>query len=213
VFVDKPIIQYPIAAAREAGLFDRIIASTDDRHVAEIAREAGAEIPFERPAELANDYATTAAVLTHAIQWLNANGPEVTHACGIYATAPFLRATDLRAGFELLRDNDAASVVPVATFESSIYRALEKNPDGTLRMLYPEHELTRTNDLPETFRDSGQFYWLNARAFLKSGGIFGSTALPLILPRHRVHDLDTMEDWETAERYFSADRLRVQQEN
>ena len=104
-FADKPVIQYSIEVAREAGIFDRIITSTDSDQIAEVAQAAGAEIPFRRPAELADDHTPTADVLIHAIRWLNRFGSEVRYACGIYPTAPFLRAADLRAGLELLRDS------------------------------------------------------------------------------------------------------------
>jgi pseudaminic acid cytidylyltransferase len=203
-FAGRPIIAWSIEAARNCGLFDRIIVSTDSAEIGAAARQCGAETPFVRPAALADDFTTTAAVVEHAVGWLREHDEAVNSVCCIYATAPFIRPEDLRSGYELLVNRGVSSVFPVTSYPSSIFRALKIEADGHLAMMWPEHELTRSNDLPEAYHDAGQFYWLDAAAFLRSGRIYGHDALPVILPRCLVQDIDTPEDWHLAELMYEA---------
>ena len=202
-FAGRPIIAWSIAAARESGLFSRIIVSTDSPEIAAVAREYGAETPFLRPAAIADDFTTTAAVVHHAIEWLKAHDALPEHVCCLYATAPFVTAETLQAGFALLRQSGAASAFPVTAFPASVFRALTINEQGRLAMLWPEHELTRSNDLPPAYHDAGQFYWLKTQAFMRSGKIYDDAA-PLVIPRWQVQDIDTLEDWRMAELLFAA---------
>lgn len=200
-FCGQPIINYTIQAALVCqDVFDRVIVTTDSEEIAEIARHAGAEVPFMRPAELADDFTYTASVLEHAILELEkVYGAKLDKVCCLYATAPFLRAQDLRQGFKLLESKQVSSVFSVTTFPFPIFRALKIDEKGSLEMCWPEHELTRSNDLPETYHDAGQFYWLDAQTFMQEKRMYGKDALPVILPRILVQDIDSPEDWETAE--------------
>lgn len=208
-FAGKPIIAYSIEAATASGLFDRVIVSTDSDEIAQVARNYGAETPFRRPEALADDFATTAVVVEHALAWLLEAGNPVRYLCCIYATAPFVRVKDLKAGYMLLEGRGVSSVFPVTTYGSSIFRALKIAEDGHLVMVWPEHELTRSNDLPETYHDAGQFYWLAAETFMEKRKMYGDDALPLILPRYLVQDIDTEEDWQLAELMYEALSRRV----
>ncbi|MBW8015825.1 MAG: pseudaminic acid cytidylyltransferase [Planctomycetes bacterium] len=203
-FAGKPIINYSIEAAIESDLFTRIIVSTDSEEIADIAIRAGAEVPFIRPEALSDDHTPTAPVLEHAINWLNGHGEKVNNCCCIYAAAPFVTSKSIEAGFSLLSQSEASSVFTVTTFESCIFRGLSVSDDGRLKMLWPENELKRTQDFAEVYHDAGQLYWLDSKKFLESKKLFSEYALPLILPRHLVQDIDTPEDWETAEFIFEA---------
>lgn len=203
-FAGKPMIAWPIAAARESGVFDRIVVSTDDPEIAAVARQSGAEAPFVRPVELSNDHVGTTAVIRHAIEWLDARGPPVDFACCIYATAPFVQAADLRLGLTLLRDSDAAYVFSVTSFASPIQRAIRINAAGRVEMFHPEYFNIRSQDLEEAYHDAGQFYWGRARSFVDDVRIFSIQSLPLVLPRYQVQDIDTPDDWKRAELMFQA---------
>jgi len=203
-FLGKPIISYSIAAAQSSGLFDRIVVSTDSKEIADVALKFGAEVPFMRPADLADDFTTTAPVLLHALKWLMENGNPVQYACCIYATAPFVRPVYLKEGFNTITEKGVSSVFSVTTFPFPIFRALKINEEGHMQMFWPEHELTRSNDLPEAYHDAGQFYWLNCKAFFEDPRLYGRDALPVLLPRYMVQDIDTLEDWEAAEHLFKA---------
>lgn len=203
-FCGKPMIAWSIEAAHQSGSFDRIIVSTDDEEIAEVARLHGAEVPFIRPAELSNDYVGTIPVIRHAVEAINAQGPTVSQACCLYATAPFVRADDLRQGQALLRDMGADYVFSATSYAFPIQRAMRLTENGHAEMFNPEHFNTRSQDLEHAFHDAGQFYWGLADAWMEGRQIFCIGSLPMLLPRHRVQDIDTPEDWMRAEWLFKA---------
>ena len=198
-FRELPMIAWSIRAAQLAGCFDRIIISTEDEQIAGIARNHGAEVPFMRPKELADDYTTTQAVIGHAINWFESNGLELDAICCIYPTAPFVQPEDLAKGLQILESDPKDSFVFTATsFSFPIQRAVEIDKSGRTRMFYPEFFKTRSQDLKEAFHDAGQFYWAQPQVWLRSKNLF-EDGKPLILPRWRVQDIDTEEDWKRAE--------------
>ena len=201
-FCGKPIIGWPIEAALNSKCFDRIIVSTDDAEIAEVARVYGAETPFVRPAELSNDHAGTIPVVAHAIQWLQANENPVGKACCIYATAPFVLATDLRLGLEILESSGADYAFSVTSFPFPIQRAVRITTENRVQMFQPQHFNTRSQDLEEAWHDAGQFYWGASSAWLSNKPVFSEDAAPVVLPRFRVQDIDTLEDWQRAENMF-----------
>ena len=203
-FVGKPIIAYSIAAARTSGLFSRIIVSTDSQMIARVAKEFGSEVPFIRPAELSDDFTDTSAVILHTLNWLEENDALPDYFCCIYATAPLIQVKSIRVGLGRLRQEDAISAFSVTSFPYSILRALKIDDNGCLKMFWPEHKTTRSNDLPEAYHDAGQFYWAHTQRFLKERTFFSSKAIPIVLPRHLVQDIDTPEDWEVAEYMYKA---------
>ena len=203
-FCGRPIIAYSISAARESGLFDHIVVSTDDEEIASVARECGATTPFIRPNEIADDFTGTNAVAKHAVTWFNGQGHDVTHACCVYATAPLLQTRFIREGFEALARSDAAFAFSITRYAFPIQRALRISPDGRVDAFHPEHHMTRSQDLEPAYHDAGQFYWGTARAFLEDTPLFSPRSLGVILPRHLVQDIDTLEDWEQAEFMYRA---------
>ncbi len=203
-FHGKPMIAWSIEAARASACFDRIVVSTDDQEIASVAREWGAEVPFMRPPGLSGDHAATAPVIRHAIESLQQNGYAPDHVCCIYATAPFLRSSDLRRGLELVLASDADYAFSVTSFPFPIQRAVRINAAGRVEMFWPEHAAARSQDLEEAFHDAGQFYWGTVGAWLAERPIFAIGSVPVRLPRHRVQDIDTEEDWHRAELLFAA---------
>ncbi len=203
-FCGKPMIAWSIAAARQSGCFDRVLVSTDDPEIAAVAERFGAEAPFVRPAELSNDHAGTIPVMRHAVEWLVKQRSAPENICCIYATAPFISPDDIRAGLELLQGNRADFAFSVTTFPYPIQRALRLTQKGRVQMFSRKYSATRSQDLEEAYHDAGQFYWGRAEAWLAEKIIFGPDSLPVILPRHRVQDIDTMEDWRRAELMFTA---------
>ena len=197
-FLGKPIIAYSISAALDAGCFDEVMVSTDDQEIAEVARGLGATVPFFRSAQTSNDFATTADVLTEVLLEYRARQEEFSHACCIYPTAPFVTAEKLKRGYDLLLAADADSAFPVVRFGYPIQRAL-KIEDGCLKMIWPEHLNSRSQDLMPAFHDTGQFYWFHVERFLKSKVIFSAHAVPIEVPESEVQDIDTAEDWKVAE--------------
>lgn len=198
-FAGRPIIAYSIGAALDCGLFDRVIVSTDDEEIADVARQHGADIPFIRPAQLADDFTGTNAVVSHAIGWYRDQGDHVEYACCIYATAPFVQPEYLRQGFDSLSSSGKSFAFSITSFPFPIQRAVRINADGALEAMFPEHVSSRSQDLEEAYHDAGQFYWGTAEAFVESRPLFSPESVPVILPRYLVQDIDTLEDWRRAE--------------
>lgn len=203
-FCGRPMLAWSITAARDSDCFDRILVSTDDPEIAEAARNWGAETPFLRPAALSDDHTPTVPVIAHAIAAAAVLWGPAEVACCLYATAPFVRTSDLRQGLAHLAENGCDFVFPVTTFPFPIQRALRRGPDGRVELLYPEHQTTRSQDLEEAWHDAGQFYWGRAEAWLAHRSLMGPNSVGLPLPRHRVQDIDTPEDWTRAEFLFRA---------
>ena len=202
LFAGKPMVAHSILAAQKSGVFDRIVVSTDDDEIMKIASEWGAETPFRRPIDLSNDFASTEDVLVHDLRALGAQGSRIDFACCIYATAPLIQYEDLQRGFSLLQDFGATTAFAVTSFDYPIFRALNKNDQGRLGMVWPEYLNSRSQDLPEVFHDAGQFYWMNVAKFLDEKQLFSVNAVPVPIPRWRVQDIDTLEDWTRAEKLF-----------
>lgn len=200
-FFGKPMIAWSIEAAKACSLFDRIIVSTDDIEIAEVARQWGAEVPFMRPPALADDHAGTAPVIAHATQWALDQGLDVATVCCIYATAPFIRVADLRRGWEELESGKWEYVFTATDFAAPIFRSFERLAEGGVQMFFPEHVLTRSQDLPIALHDAGQFYWGRTAAWLEEKRVFDRHTMPLVIPRWRVQDIDTQDDWERAEMF------------
>lgn len=209
-FCGKPMIAWSIDAALGSGCFDAVIVSTDDAEIAEVARHYGADVPFMRPVELSDDYVGTVPVIRHAVEWFIANGQVPEHVCCIYATAPFVTSEDICSGLEKLIGNDCDYALSVTSYAFPIQRAIRITPAERVEMFNPEHFNTRSQDLEEAYHDAGQFYWGRASAWLEGKILFGTHALPVLLPRHRVQDIDTQEDWERACWLFKVMQAQVE---
>lgn len=204
-FGGRPMIAWSIAAARRSECFDRIIVSTDDPEIAEVSRRHGADVPFMRPDELSDDHTGTIPVIAHAIEWLREHGDAPDAVCCLYATAPFVTVEALQQGNRVLQEHvDIDYAFSVTSYPFPIQRALRMTANGRVEMFQPEHFNTRSQDLEEAWHDAGQFYWGRAEAWLAGRTLFGQRSAPIPLPRHRVQDIDTPEDWERAEWLFRA---------
>lgn len=207
-FHGKPLIAYSIEAAKAAKCFDRIIVSTDDIEIAEVAKKYGAEVPFIRPAELSGDYTTTLDVVTHAISWCTREKIDISNVCCIYATAPFLLPKYIQEGLNLLTNSDASFTFSATSFPFPIQRAIRLDEGLRVKMFHPQHMNTRSQDLEEAYHDAGQFYWGKSDAFLNGEIIFSENSIAVILPRNLTQDIDTEEDWVFAELLYLASKAR-----
>lgn len=197
-FFGKPLIAYSIEVALKSKLFDKVIVSTDDDEIAQISKEYGAEVPFIRPKVLSDDFTGSGDVIAHAIDYLNRQGFKYDYCCTIYATAPLLQEKYLKEGFKKLKNSNAVLAFSCTSMPFPIQRTFKINEDGRCEMFWPENFTKRSQDLEEAFQDAGQFYWEDLNKKL-SDIAFGKDSIPVILPRHLVCDIDTLEDWERAE--------------
>lgn len=202
-FCGKPIIAWSIEAARSSNLFDEVMVSTDDADIADVATQFGAVVPFPRQPQTSGDHATITDVMREVLQTYRDRGREFDAACCVFATAPFVTADDLIAGKTTLEGQRRDVVIPVCRYDAPIWRSVALDDDGRLTRNFPEHEFTRSQDLPAAYFDAGQWVWVKVAPFLAGGPIMGSNTGSMILPAERVQDIDTEEDWERAERKFA----------
>ena len=199
-FLGVPAIQRTIATVQESGVADRIIVSTDDDEIAAFAVEAGAHVPGPRPAALADDHATTIAVVRHALSdWLYDYDRD-TLLWVVYPAALLLRPDDLKEAQKRFEDAASSFLVPVLRYPHPVERRLRISPDGVLRADHPEELATRTQDLEPAFHDSGQFYVGRIASWLESSPLADPRSVGLELAADRAVDIDEPEDWERAER-------------
>jgi N-acylneuraminate cytidylyltransferase len=201
-FLGQPIIQYSIDAALQSGCFDEVMVSTDDEEIAAIARACGASVPFMRTIKNADDHSTTSEVLIEVLEHYTAKGLSFNFACCIYPTAPFVTAEKLISSYKKLSTSDAKSVVPVVRFGFPILRSFKMENDQ-VKMNWPEHLNTRSQDLPPAFHDAGQFYFFRTADFLQEKKIFTDRTIGIEMPESEVQDIDNEEDWKIAEIKFT----------
>jgi len=201
-FAGKPIIAWPIRAALSSGLFDQVVVSTDDAEIAEVARAAGALVPYTRPENLSGDYADTKSVIRHAISELKLeNEPEV-QVCCIYPTSVFANAQILNEGLEKLTSSNCKFVLSVTSVDPSVYRAFTKTAEDRITMLFPSNYAKRTQDLPNLYCDAAQFYWATVAAWQSDLNIFGADSIGVFIDPSRVQDIDNEPQWLAAEQIF-----------
>jgi len=197
-FYGKPLIAYSIETALKSKLFEKVIVTTDDEEIASIAKKYGADVPYFRPKELADDYTATQPVIDNVLDYLESIGECYDYYCTLYATAPLLQAKYLIEGFEKLKNSNAINAFSATSMPFPIQRTFKINKNGRCEMFTPEYYSARSQDLEEAYQDAGQFYW--SKLGKKSDKImFGDDSIPIILPRHLVQDIDTLEDWNRAE--------------
>ena len=199
-FAGQPMIVWPIKAALSSGLFDQVVVSTDDAEIAEVARAAGASVPFMRPENLSDDYVDTKSVIRHAISELKLK-TEV-QVCCIYPTSVFADAQLLKNGLEKLNESKCSFVFSITSVDPSIYRSFTKTADDHITMLFPENYAKRTQDLPSLYCDAAQFYWAKVGAWQSDLDIFGADSIGVFIDPSRVQDIDTESQWLAAERIF-----------
>ncbi len=196
-FCGKPIIAYSIEAALQSGLFEEVMVSTDDKEIARIAGEYGAKVPFMRSSESAGDYASTDDVLLEVLTAYKEQGREFASFCCLYPTAPFVTEDKLRTAMGLLEQAD--SVMPVVAFSFPPQRCMVINEAGELRMKWPEHARTRSQDLEPYYHDCGQFYCCRTQPFIQYGTTDLPRMIPMIMSEMEVQDIDNQDDWAIAE--------------
>lgn len=198
-FCGKPMIAWSIDAAKRSGLFDHIVVSTDNAEIAEVAKRCGAEVPFIRGAELSDDHVGLGEVIAHAARWALDHGWRVDTLCCILATAPLIEVDDLKKGLRALTSGEWAYAFSATDFPSPIFRSFFEKPEGGIEMFFPEHYLTRSQDLPAALHDAAQFYWGRPSAWLDQKRVFDTHSVPVMIPRWRVQDIDSEDDWQRAE--------------
>lgn len=197
-FCGKPIIAYSIEAALNSGIFDEVMVSTDDEEIARIAENYGAEVPFLRSAEKADDHAPTIEVIKEVLEEYKKLGEEFDYACCIYPTAPFITSEKLKTAFETLKSSGKDALVPVVKFSFPPQRCFVIE-DESLKYKWPENEFARSQDLEPFYHDAGQFYFQKTKTLIEGHSLVPASTAPFIVDDMEVQDIDTFDDWNIAE--------------
>ena len=198
LFLGAPIIKYSIEAALNSGIFNEVMVSTDDLEIAEISKKYGANFPFLRSELASNDFATTADVILEVIEAYANIGIDFDYICCIYPTAPFVTSDKLLRAYNILTQFNYKSVVPVVRFGFPILRSFHMS-NGLVKMNWPEHINTRSQDLEPSFHDAGQFYFIRTDYFKDEKKLFTDQTYGIEMPESEVQDIDNLEDWKIAE--------------
>lgn len=196
LFCGKPLISWSIEVAKKSRLFEKIYVSTDNASIAKLAQQYGAEIPFMRPKELADDFTKDRQVREHFLMWMKSENINYDYLCYLYPTAPFITTETLKGCLDLLIESNASQSLTVTTFDYPAQRALKINKKGILNFNWKRYANSRSQDLKELLHDAGQCYFFNLKKN-ENGEKVGYR-----LPRYLCQDIDNEEDLLMAEKLF-----------
>ena len=202
-FMGKPLIAWSIEQAHLSGLFDSIIVSTDSEQIGSVARKWGAEVPFIRPSVLSGDFTPTSEVILHALRWFEEFRVLPKMACCIYPTAPLLTVEVISSCLRVIEDANAHSALTVTDFSYPVWRALTKDDNGNVGFQWPQHEFSRSQDLPTLYHDAGQCYWINVESFMRNPRLVTDATVCCYVERWNAQDIDTEQDLVMAEKLFN----------
>jgi len=195
----KPLVQWAIEQAEDSGLFDRILVSTEDPEIADVARGLGPYVPFLRSSTLADDTTDVGSVVLNVVEELEARGEIYDSVCILLATSPLRSAGDIAGAYTLFEQREEPNLLSVTPFEHCPFWAQEIKEDGRLVPHFPELYETKRQHLPEAYRANGAIHILDI-AWLKT--VPSYTTQPMIafiMPRERSIDIDSAGDLLEAE--------------
>lgn len=202
-FCGKPVIAYPLEAARASGLFDCIHVSTDDPAVRAAAESLGFPVDFPRAPDLCDDHTPLVPVLRWVLEQFRGRGREFSEVCLILPCSPLVQAQDLREAHAVFAaDPRKLPVLSVVEFPVPVEWALKASADGRLVPVQPGMAAVRSQDLGKTFYDSGNFTFFTASSLLSGKAPDSDGYLPYLLPRTRGLDIDGAEDFALAEAIY-----------
>ncbi|MDP7505543.1 MAG: acylneuraminate cytidylyltransferase family protein [Nitrospinota bacterium] len=195
----RPLIAWTVEAARESGVIDRLIVSTEDHEVADIASSLGAEIPFMRPPELARDPAGVVDVALHVLDELERSGDRFESLIILMPTCPFRNADDIRAAYASFRENHWSFLMSVSRFGHTPFAAMGLGENDKLTPYFPNHTGKKSQELPPAYRPNGAIQILDVEAFQREKTYFGEPLFGYEMPIERSIDIDSAEDLRFAE--------------
>jgi CMP-N,N'-diacetyllegionaminic acid synthase len=210
-----PLIAYSIAAGLASEHITDLVVSTDDKEIMEIALQYGAEVPFQRPSDLATDETPTIDVVIHALETLAKQGKHYDAVCLLQPTSPFRKNGFIDESINKFLSSGADSLLSVlpVPHEYNPHWVFE-NSEGLLRIATGEEKLiTRRQELPEAYLRDGSIYLTKASVILDQRSLFGNTISYLESEPVSYINIDDVEDWKKAEDMVSQWSLISLQEN
>jgi N-acylneuraminate cytidylyltransferase len=202
-FEGKPIIGYTIAAARDSGLFERVVVSTDSEEIAEIARGYGAEVPFLRDAKLSDDVTPVSEVTSDALRQLDPTSIRFEVVAQLMPNCPLRTSSDVVDSYRQFEETAAESQISVVRYGwQNPWWAMRKNEQQELEPLFKERMSARSQDLPDLFCPTGAIWWARAKTLLQTKTFHLEGRKGWEIPWQRGIDIDTLDDWKMGEVLF-----------
>jgi pseudaminic acid cytidylyltransferase len=199
-FAGKPIIAYTIAAARESGLFEHVVVSTDCEEIAQVALKFGAEAPFLRDESLADDFTPVSSATLDVLCRLDSAGDKFDSVAQLMANCPLRTAADVRDSFRQFQTTGTDSQISVVRYGwQNPWWAMRQNERHELEPVFKEQATARSQDLPELFCPTGAIWWARAGTLRRTKTFHVENKTGWELPWQRGIDIDTFEDWAMAE--------------
>lgn len=195
-FMGKPMLAYAIGAARQAGIFEEVMVSTDDGEIADLAVRYGAQVPFMRRDDTANDTATTFDVIDEVLTAYRQTGKEFETLCCIYPCVPLLQAATLSRACKAMGPHDA--IIPVCQYPAPVEWAMNIE-EGVLIPHDRKAQNIRSQDLSPKYYDAGMFYFCKTAALHLHRSLMPDDTAAYIISDAECQDIDTPEDWAVAE--------------
>jgi pseudaminic acid cytidylyltransferase len=205
----KPLIAYTIDAARQSGLFERIVVSTDSVEIAEVARRYGAEIPFLRDTSLADDFTPVSAVTVDALRRLDPAGEKFGYVCQLMPNCPLRTAGDILDSYRQFVGSGAESQISVMRYGfQNPWWAMRRNEKYELEPVFADPITARSQDLPQLFCPTGAIWWARASVLRREGTYYAANRTGWEIPWDRGVDIDSEDDWAMAEVLLSLAQSR-----
>ena len=203
IFNYKPIISHVIKKLKKSKLFFKIYVSTDSLKIKKIAEKNGAIVPFIRSKSLSNDLSSSRDVINNMINFLEKKNVKFEYICSVYPTSIFITKKILHKAYKILLKNKSKFVFGAIPFSSPIERNFRLNKNGFLKSgMKKKYIKTHTNNLEQSFYDSGQFYFGRKKNFLKKKAIFEKNNIAIKFKTYECVDINNIEDWEFAKILF-----------
>ena len=196
---NRPLIGWAIDAARDSGLMDRIVVSTEDQAISEMARELGADVPFVRPPQLARDPAGVVDVALHALHTLRDQGDLYHTLVILLPTCPFRTSEDIRNAMNLFRQQNGQFLMSVSRYDHTPFAALQLGADQLLNPYFPQYVGKKSQELPVALRANGAIHILDVDAFQRERSYYAQPLIGYEMPWERSIDIDTEHDLRVAE--------------
>jgi pseudaminic acid cytidylyltransferase len=201
--IGKPIIAYTIAAARESGLFEHIVVSTDSEEIAEVARQYHAEVPFLRDKSLADDFTPVSSVTADALVRLDPNGDKFNMVAQLMPCCPLRTAGDVDDSYRQFEKTRAESQISIVRYGwQNPWWAMRHNEKQELKPVFSEQMTARSQDLPDLFCPTGAIWWAQTEVLRRTKTFHLENRTGWEIPWRRGIDIDTFEDWAMAEVLF-----------
>lgn len=200
-FMGKPIFLWSVIAAKKSKIFDKIVVTTDDTQIVKLVTKHNIEAPFIRPKNLANNKVGILPVIKHAIRKMNKDNKKIKNVCCIFAATPNINYKNLIKALKLVKNKANDFVFPVTKNKQDLTRSIFFQK-GKMQLLNEKFYKYRSQDLPITYNDAGQFYFARVKTWLKAKKIFSKKSSIIEIPHYQSVDINTKEDWIKAKKIF-----------